>query len=1437
MFTLNWSQIRPIEGSQQNGFEELVCQLARYEAVADGAVFRRKGKPDGGVECFWTFLDGSECGWQAKFFLTSPSSGQWGELDRSVGRFLDTHPKMTRFAVSMPVDLPDARDPDQKSAQRKWDEHVAKWQGWAASQGRSVEFEYWGASELLDRLSRDEHRGRVFFWFQREFFNQRWFTERIEESIMDADARYTPELDVRLPIAQLFDGLGRTDAFYERLKGWVAHIRKELPSGNQIRELSPQADDAIRELHRCADELCLALSGIDDTSVAPLDWQNVIRLIEQTQAQKRSCWDIVEELGKQIGDDKQQQKTSQYQSGPAEWIRYTGNDLYRLGDVLEDTRQFVESEESRLANIGTLLLVGEAGKGKTHLFCDIARRRNVAHLPTILLLGQHFRGDIWQQMMGLIDLAGHSREELLGALEAAAQMRGRKALILIDALNESIDPTIWRKQLQSFLHVIARSSWISVAVSVRSSYEDMVIPPGMSNDQIVRVEHQGFAGVEYEATRHFFDHYGIEQPSVPPLNPEFETPLFLKIFCKGLQNKGLTRIPKGLHGITAIFDFFVESIYKQLQLPDKLNLSPHSDIVRQVIDQISAVMAERTEHWLPVAQAEQLVNANLSSRGYTDSLFYHLLSEGLLAKDRFPTKEGTLVEGVSFAYQRLADHLIAQHLLNRYLTQNPVEAFTTDTPLRTLLQERDNWWLPQAWGLIGALSIQIPERTGRELMSLVPELVDSRYICRAFVESVLWRAPQAFSDETLQCVNQCLRHEDLHERFLDVLLTVAVDPDHPYNADFLHRRLMQDEIAERDAWWSIYLFEQYGQRGAVDRLVDWAWAANDKSRIEDESIRLCGVALAWFLTASHRFLRDRATKALVNLLTDRLQVLPALLQQFRTVNDLYVLERLLAVAYGCALRSTSDDQIGALAQEIYDWLFSDGKPPVHILLRDYARGVIEYALHRGLTISGNVDKVRPPYQSDWVEIPTKEESDTLEIPDVTWESSESEWAQNWIIFSVMNWDFAHYVIGDRYRSDWLSLRLDEPLWRSAKDEQEGFIADLNCEQRAAWELYENARRTLAAKINIVIDNLPEDVLQEIATAGDSTNSGQGDPLIRQVLQEPDEEEIKLEQQIASAEEHFCQLLDDAKLGTYNTRIRPFLGIPSQREDEPRFDISQVQRWIARKVFDLGWTQERFGLFDKYHGHEQRGAHKPERIGKKYQWLAYHEILARLADNFQFCEEYSDRPDRHQYKGTWQLQVRDIDPSCVLKSSAKYDGTTFAWWSPSVYDRWDGLADDMEWIKSTNDSFGVQSLIEMVNPGDNSRWLTLHGFYRWEQPTPPDQDRYSMSRREIWYLVQGYLVHKADIDHVYQWVTQQDFEGRWMPEGLELHGLYIGELYWSPAYGYRCDPSPDYSDWQTVQHLDSQLHKPILPLSQKCYVDHGTFDCSTDEGYSLVPLQN
>ncbi|MBK7267700.1 MAG: hypothetical protein IPI12_15520 [Ignavibacteriales bacterium] len=79
---------------------------------------------------------------------------------------------------------------------------MARWKEFAKSKGRDLEFEYWGESELFDRLSKKENEGRFYFWFNKEEFTDKWFKDQLDVSVRNLDRRYTPELNFDLPIAK-----------------------------------------------------------------------------------------------------------------------------------------------------------------------------------------------------------------------------------------------------------------------------------------------------------------------------------------------------------------------------------------------------------------------------------------------------------------------------------------------------------------------------------------------------------------------------------------------------------------------------------------------------------------------------------------------------------------------------------------------------------------------------------------------------------------------------------------------------------------------------------------------------------------------------------------------------------------------------------------------------------------------------------------------------------------------------------------------------------------------------------------------------------------------------------------------------------------------------------------------------------------------------------
>ena len=62
--------------------------------------------------------------------------------------------------------------------------------------------------------------------------------------------------------------------------------------------------------------------------------------------------------------------------------------------------------------------------------------------------------------------------------------------------------------------------------------------------------------------------------------------------------------------------------------------------------------------------------------------------------------------------------------------------------------------------------------------------------------------------------------------------------------------------------------------------------------------------------------------------------------------------------------------------------------------------------------------------------------------------------------------------------------------------------------------------------------------------------------------------------------------------------------------------------------------------------------KSERIGKKYQWIAFYKILALASDHFSLIDRYSPYENRRNYEGAWEPYVRDFDPTLVSKDILK-----------------------------------------------------------------------------------------------------------------------------------------------------------------------------------------
>jgi len=351
--SINWHNLRDWNGSQHKAFEELCCQLAscEREPISADAKFIRKGTPDAGVECYWKYPNGNEWGLQAKFFLVS-SQINWSQIDDSVKTALEKHPFLVKYTICLPIDRSDARITDQKSCLDKWNERVEKWSSWVQEKAMSVEFDFWGEHEIFIRLSREENAGRNFFWFNKEHLSQEWFEHHINEVIENAGPRYSPEINVELPIAQVFDGLGRTREFYNRIKrlyGEIRHVYSRL----QRKKANKSVSQEFIDLESNMTQLFAILNTIDDADIKQINFDRIKLLSNNAQEIIQKCIHILEQVAREEKKKYEDSKVQEVKNGKGyaddhlKDFDYGRYDLDRLGQNLFNLYEFFSYTEKR----------------------------------------------------------------------------------------------------------------------------------------------------------------------------------------------------------------------------------------------------------------------------------------------------------------------------------------------------------------------------------------------------------------------------------------------------------------------------------------------------------------------------------------------------------------------------------------------------------------------------------------------------------------------------------------------------------------------------------------------------------------------------------------------------------------------------------------------------------------------------------------------------------------------------------------------------------------------------------------------------------------------------------------------------------------------------------------------------------------------------------
>lgn len=1299
----DFKNIRHWCGSQYRAFEELCYQLR--DPTPEGAELVKTGNPDGGVEWYVNLPNGIQWGWQAKFSFDIDSllKGMEESLKTVVGK----RPECQRLTFCIPFDLPDAVEAGRrKSARQKFEDRKKSWKSRIRDAGR-VSIELWSGGNLLQRLvDHPRQRGIMQFFWGEEVFSPDWCSLRMSIVRETAGGRYTPELHVDLPVSFALEGLAMSVAYWRRFRD----VRKSVLRAMEQIQVSRYAGLGMT----C--KLCQLKKKMDEWQRITPEKSALPQRLEQEAllAITQDCMGLIHYPDQPRPPEGQGTQTRQ-QRVTGELTRY----LQNVESALSRFRVLLQSDASKAAASGALLLKGQAGQGKTHLFCDMGDRAVKARHPAVVILGGNLSGrNVWSEIASQLGLADVGSETLVSAMQAAAEASNAPFLLLVDALNEADDPTAWQERLPQLLAEVAQNPWISVAVSVRSTFLDIVLPVG-GLINVTEVEHPGFDGRELEATERFFDVFGLEQPSIPLLTPEFTNPLFLKLYCESLRGMGVSAPSLGEAHLSQTFGQYLE--WMEQRVAKHLKMDPARHPVQKAIDKFCKALVEAKNGSLSYEDASNLIDAFGHERHqWPDTLFGQLLSEGVLSKDLArdsETKEHRQV--VRFTYQQLADYQVASILLDPFNgdAESLRRALSPGEPLhRTLLDAPPNW--------IEALAVLVPERFGIELLDTADWNINSRHRRvwdSALMRSVCVRLPSAVTERTIELLAD-VRDLDtyLEDPRLEILLSVATQPHHRLNAYRLHELLKQMSMPDRDAAWSLPTYYTLDNGGPLDRLIRWA-SRRLRPNCPPEVVELASIALVWTFTSPNRILRDHATKALSRLLSAHLSVLPTLISRFAGVNDPYVIERLAVACHGAALcgDTAEHESVVCAAEELKRVVFADDQPP-NSITRDAVRGIYEWCFHNGWVDEHAYNEVLPPYSSDPPEEPPTKEQIWRDYDIQSQGTGPASWPYGQLLGSVFGMgDFGIYII-------------------------------------------------------------------------------------------------------QSAMHNFTSHPLDKAIPTGDARAT--------------FNAVWAQRWVFQRVISLGWTPKYFAGFDWQLTNlfVSRTDHKPERFGKKYQWIAFQELVARIADNFHMVPRYGEEPVT--YEGPWQLSLRDIDPTLPpplrtrdVDGDAEV-GRTFAdgsdqWWLPDgPRYRDDDPPASEGWGTDQSDIPKFEPLVRRQD-GDGTKWVALRAWYNWTGGHPRELAGCS-HRREMWSHIYSWLVQPKQRKTVVGYLEQHTLMGRWMPEGAgNTNAAYLGELPWATSR----DNSEDI--WKPVSHrLDEEPTGPeVSPAWEDYNWEGNTRDCSINDG--------
>lgn len=577
------------------------------------------------------------------------------------------------------------------------------------------------------------------------------------------------------------------------------------------------------------------------------------------------------------------------------------------------------------------IIYGKGGCGKTHLLAKLADTRIAAGLPTVLFLGKLITDteNPFSQILKLLDI--HCTKEIfLKSLNEYGRKHGR-ALLIIDGINEGKGLSLWRQHLLSFINEFKPYDNISLIVSVRVNSNSNWFSTFIRDEKFPSYRHDGFERNMVGAIEYMFRSFRVPLPSWPIYQREFTNPLLLTLYCR--SHAGEKNPPK-FESRLEIIQNYVKKFNERLS--EKFGYSAQTPVLQLALASMGNSIAESESRRF--LGRERIIKLFSKIRGIPKDkgLFIDaLVDEGLLNEYE---SSGKIF--YSFGYDTIGAYITG-------------ESLAKDASYDKLINNSES--------VLEALTDLIPQYRRKEFFELASGDSDmSGYLVELFLNGLPSR--KNLTSGGIEYLQRLIDEQKYYDIF-SVAINNSFRTDLPVSIKLLDSILSPLTMVQRDEIWTQVISDYGDFSESLLQLSQWGWSASPSvlRSVKQENLRNLVHLLAWTLSSTYIELRDKASRALINILKTNRVLLIDLINNFGGINDPYITERVYAVAFGCCTGNATIDYVKPVAQLVYDIIFRNDNVPEHILIRDYAKCIIDYSVHMDCRIDFTPELVSPPY--------------------------------------------------------------------------------------------------------------------------------------------------------------------------------------------------------------------------------------------------------------------------------------------------------------------------------------------------------------------------------------------------------------------------------------------------------------------------------------------